>query len=160
MNEQKVALITGIFGQDASYLSELLLSKNYKVIGTKRRASTENPWRIEHLLNNKNLIIENGDVTDFSNMLHLIDNYRFHEIYNLAAQSFVAASFDEPIHTFEVDAIGPINILEATRVIQRNTNHIIKYFKPVLVNFGGTNLIQFMIMMEMCCITIKTKTQR
>ncbi len=129
MLEQKVGLITGIFGQDASYLAELLLDKGYKVIGTKRRTSTESPWRIQHLLNNKNLIIEYGDVTDFGNTLNLIEKYKPDEIYNLAAMSFVKTSFEQPNYTFQVNAIGPINILESIRLTQKLLNKQIKVYQ-------------------------------
>jgi len=121
----KKALITGINGQDGSYLAEFLLKKGYEVHGIIRRASTINTWRIDHLLldrdiiNNK-LYMHYGDMTDVSNLSELLDKIRPDEIYNLAAQSHVKVSFEIPIVTGEVDALGTLKILEAIRYLKLN----------------------------------------
>lgn len=127
----KIAIITGITGQDGSYLSEFLLQKGYKVVGLKRRASTNNLWRIKHLLGDSNLVLVDGDVSDAVSIYNLIDKYKPDEIYNLAAMSFVASSFDEPQYTAMVNYVGVVNILEAvrkfspaTKVIQANTSEM------------------------------------
>lgn len=111
----KIALITGITGQDGSYLSEHLLNQDYTVIGLYRRTSTYNFDRIRHLLNNPQLILEEFDLTDPSNILQIIDKYQPHEFYNLAAQSHVGTSFKQPSTTFDINTIGVIHILEAIR---------------------------------------------
>ena len=116
---QKVALITGITGQDGSYLAELLLSKGYKVHGIKRRASHFNTQRIDHLYQdpheNPNLILHYGDLTDTANISQIIARCQPDEIYNLGAQSHVAVSFESPEYTANVDAIGTLRILESVR---------------------------------------------
>ena len=118
----KIALITGITGQDGSYLSELLLEKGYEVHGIKRRSSSFNTARIDHLykdphvLNNK-LILHYGDLTDSSNLIRIIQQVRPHEIYNLGAQSHVAVSFESPEYTANSDALGTLRILEAVRTL-------------------------------------------
>lgn len=112
---QKTALIAGVTGQDGSYLSELLLEKGYKVHGIIRRSSTFNTGRIEHLMNNVDFELHYGDVTDPLNINTLISNIQPDEIYNLAAQSHVAVSFEVPLYTAQVDALGTLNILEAMR---------------------------------------------
>ncbi len=118
----KVALITGITGQDGSYLTELLLSKNYIVHGIKRRSSSLNTSRIDHLYqdpheDNKNIILHYGDLTDSANLIRLIGDIRPDEIYNLGAQSHVAVSFETPEYTANCDAIGILRILEAVRLL-------------------------------------------
>ena len=122
MNKQKVALITGITGQDGSYLAEFLLEKNYIVHGIKRRASHFNTSRIDHLYqdshdSNPKLILHYGDLTDTSNLVRIIQECQPDEIYNLGAQSHVAVSFESPEYTADVDAIGPLRILEAIRIL-------------------------------------------
>lgn len=109
------ALITGVTGQDGSYMADLLLDKNYLVVGLHRRSSTNNFGRIAHLVNNKNFILEEFDLTDPSGANQLITKYQPTEIYNLAAQSHVGTSFKQPTTTFEIDTVGVINILEAIR---------------------------------------------
>ena len=116
----KVGLITGITGQDGSYLAELLLEKNYKVWGIIRRASDINTKRIDHLYHNKNLVLRYGDLTDSSNILHILyeikSTYRDLErleIYNLAAMSHVKVSFEMPEYSGNVDGIGVLRLLEA-----------------------------------------------
>ena len=119
----KVALITGITGQDGSYMAEFLLEKKYKVWGIVRRASDINTHRIDHLYQNPNLIIKYGDMTDGSNLLHLLyqiketygESLDRLEVYNLAAMSHVKVSFELPIYTANVDGVGTLNILEAIR---------------------------------------------
>lgn len=111
----KTALITGITGQDGSYLAELLLEKNYKVIGLHRRSSVNNLERIDHLLKAPNFSLEEFDLTDPANISSVIDQYRPEELYNLAAQSHVQTSFKQPSTTLEINTIGVINILEAIK---------------------------------------------
>ena len=116
----KRALITGITGQDGSYLAELLLEKGYEVHGLIRRASTFNTSRIEHLFQDPhqtspNLILHYGDITDSSGITNLIREIEPHEVYNLAAQSHVMVSFTMPTYTAQVDAVGAITLLEAIR---------------------------------------------
>ena len=113
----KTAIITGARGQDASYLAEILLEKDYTVVGVNRRASAqvEANWRIKHLYDNPNYIVELGDITDSGSINRLVSRYQPDEFYNLAAQSFVGASWDEPYHTMIVNACGVINCLEALR---------------------------------------------
>ena len=109
------ALITGVTGQDGSYLAELLLSKGYKVIGVARRSSTATYERIGHLLDD--IIVEQGDLTDQGSLLALLEEYEPTEIYNLAAQSFVPTSWSQPALTGDVTAIGVTRILEAIRFV-------------------------------------------
>ena len=122
MNKQKVGLITGITGQDGSYLAEFLLEKGYMVHGIKRRTSSFNTDRIDHLyqdphVNHRDLILHYGDLTDTSNLVRIIQECQPDEIYNLGAQSHVAVSFESPEYTADVDAIGPLRILEAIRIL-------------------------------------------
>ena len=109
----KKALITGITGQDGSYLTELLLDKNYEVHGIVRRASLFNRNRIEHLKDNPNLHLHYGDMTDSSNLNRILEKVQPDEIYNLAAQSHVGVSFEVPEYTAEVDAVGTLRFLDA-----------------------------------------------
>ena len=122
MNTQKVALITGITGQDGSYLAEFLLSKGYLVHGIKRRASLFNTDRIDHIyqdphIDHRNLVLHYGDLTDSSNLIRIIQQTQPDEIYNLGAQSHVAVSFESPEYTANVDAMGTLRILEAIRIL-------------------------------------------
>jgi len=117
----KLAIITGVTGQDGSYLSELLLSKDYIVVGVCRRTSCPNFSRIKYLLKNKNFKIEYSDLSDLSSLIRLIQKYKPDEFYNLAAQSFVKASFDQPIYTAEATGIGVLNCLEAIRLTSPST---------------------------------------
>lgn len=122
MTEHKVALITGVTGQDGSYLAELLLSKGYEVHGIKRRSSLFNTDRIDHLYqdqHDKNLrfILHHGDLTDSSSLTRIIQQIQPDEIYNLAAQSHVAVSFEEPEYTANSDALGALRVLEAIRIL-------------------------------------------
>ncbi len=119
---QKIALITGITGQDGSYLAEFLLEKGYIVHGIKRRASSFNTERIDHLyqdpqVSHPDLILHYGDLTDTSNLVRIIQECQPHEIYNLGAQSHVAVSFESPEYTADVNAMGPLRMLEAIRIL-------------------------------------------
>jgi len=121
-NTQKVALITGVTGQDGSYLAELLLEKGYMVHGIKRRASSFNTQRIDHLYkdrheNNVNFKLHYGDLTDSTNLIRIIQEIQPHEIYNLGAMSHVKVSFDSPEYVANVDGIGTLRILEAVRIL-------------------------------------------
>lgn len=111
----KIALITGITGQDGSYLAELLLEKGYVVHGIIRRASVFNTERIDHLIDKENFILHHGDVTDSSNINKLMSTIQPDEVYNLAAQSHVQVSFEVPEYTAQVDAMGTLRILDALR---------------------------------------------
>ena len=118
----KTAIVTGITGQDGAYLAELLLSKGYTVYGTYRRTSSVNHWRIEELgiESHPNLYLVEHDLTDLSSSIRLLERSGASEIYNLAAQSFVGVSFDQPITTAEITGIGPLNLLEAIRIVDRS----------------------------------------
>jgi GDPmannose 4,6-dehydratase len=122
MVNMKRALITGITGQDGAYLAELLLKKGYEVHGVKRRTSLFNTDRIDHLFQdphdqNVRLVLHHGDMTDSSSLSHIIQKIQPDEIYNLAAQSHVAVSFEEPEYTANSDALGALRILEAIRIL-------------------------------------------
>lgn len=115
----KTAIITGITGQDGAYLAELLLEKGYRVVGTFRRVVSTNFWRIDSLgiRNHPNLELAEYDLTDMGSMIRLIQSFEPDEIYNLAAQSFVGVSFDQPQTTAQITGVGPLNILEAIRIV-------------------------------------------
>src|SRR5262245_21376958 len=118
----RVALITGITGQDGSYLAELLLAKGYVVHGLKRRASLFNTTRIDHLYRDPHeegvrFFLHHGDLTDSSNLIRLMLQVQPDEVYNLAAQSHVAVSFEVPEYTADTDALGTLRILEAIRIL-------------------------------------------
>lgn len=113
----KKALITGITGQDGSYLAEFLLEKGYEVHGITRRASISNTARIDHLIANHSITLHDGDLTDSSSLVRIINLVQPDEIYNLAAQSHVQISFDAPEYSGDVDAIGVLRILEAIRIL-------------------------------------------
>lgn len=122
MSDKKIALITGVTGQDGAYLAELLLSKGYVVHGLKRRSSLFNTDRIDHLyqdphVDNQNFILHYGDLTDSTNLIRIIQQTQPDEIYNLAAMSHVAVSFDSPEYTANADGIGTLRILEAIRIL-------------------------------------------
>jgi len=119
----KTALITGITGQDGSYLAELLLEKGYVVHGIKRRASSFNTQRVDHIyqdphIENANFRLHYGDLTDTSNLIRIIQETQPDEIYNLGAQSHVAVSFESPEYTADVDAMGTLRLLEAIRILK------------------------------------------
>ena len=118
----KVALITGITGQDGSYLAEFLLEKGYIVHGIKRRASSFNTQRVDHIYqdphaDNANFKLHYGDLSDTSNLVRIVQETQPDEIYNLGAQSHVAVSFESPEYTADVDAMGTLRILEAIRIL-------------------------------------------
>ncbi len=115
----KNIIITGITGQDGAYLAELLLNKGYTVYGTYRRTSSVNFWRIESLgiKNHPNLNLVEYDLTDLSSSIRLLENTQASEIYNLAAQSFVGVSFDQPLATAAITGLGPVHLLEAIRIV-------------------------------------------
>ena len=120
MNKKKSALITGVTGQDGSYLVEFLLEKGYEVHGIKRRSSSFNTGRVDHLyqdphVKDANFKLHYGDLTDSSNLTQIISKVLPDEIYNLGAQSHVAVSFETPEYTTQVDALGTLRLLEAIR---------------------------------------------
>jgi len=119
---KKIALITGITGQDGAYLAEFLLKKGYEVHGIKRRTSLFNTDRIDHLYQdpheeNRRFILHYGDLTDSSSLIFAVQKTRPDEIYNLGAQSHVAVSFEEPEYTANSDALGTLRLLEAIRIL-------------------------------------------
>ena len=120
-SKSKKALITGVTGQDGSYLAEFLLKKNYEVHGIKRRSSSLNTQRVDHIYQdpheqNTNFYMHYGDLTDSTNLIRLIKEIEPDEIYNLGAQSHVAVSFESPEYTANSDALGTLRILEALRI--------------------------------------------
>lgn len=123
----KTAIITGVTGQDGAYLTELLLSKGYKVYGTYRRTSSVNFWRLEEVgvLEHPSLELVEHDLTDLSSSIRLMQRAQPSEVYNLAAQSFVGVSFDQPITTAEITGVGAVNLLEAIRIV----NPAIRYYQ-------------------------------
>ena len=142
---KKIALITGVTGQDGSYLTDFLLKKNYKIIGVKRRSSSFNTKRIDHIYNDtkqsKNFIPYYGDLTDTSNLLRIIQATKPDEIYNLGAQSHVHTSFEIPEYSANADALGTLRILEAIRILklQKKT----KYYQASTSEiFGNTYIPQ------------------
>jgi len=129
--KRKTALIFGITGQDGSYLAELLLKKNYTIHGVKRRSSSANTERIDHIFDsldfsNKNFFMHYGDISDGTSTLNIINKIKPNEIYNLAAQSHVRVSFDIPEYTADVTALGALRILEAIRILKLNKT---KYYQ-------------------------------
>ena len=121
----KVALITGITGQDGSYLAEFLLEKGYEVHGITRRASIANTARIDHLIRANSITLHDGDLSDSSSLIRIISIVQPDEIYNLAAQSHVQVSFDVPEYSGDVDAIGVLRVLEAIRILGLTKKNII-----------------------------------
>jgi GDPmannose 4,6-dehydratase len=123
MNTHKSAVVTGITGQDGAYLTQLLLDRNYKVYGTYRRTSSVNFWRIEELgiQDHPNLEVVEYDLTDIGTSIALVQRTQPDEIYNLAAQSFVGVSFDQPTTTAHITGLGALNLLEAVRLINPKT---------------------------------------
>jgi len=130
--KNKIALITGITGQDGSYLAELLLQKGYEVHGIVRRSSLINTHRIDHIYNN--IKLHYGDLTDSTNLVRVIQQVQPDEIYNLGAQSHVKVSFEMPEYTGQTDALGTLRILEAVRLLgmeKKNENISSIYFRDV-----------------------------
>ncbi len=140
-NRKKIALITGVTGQDGSLLADFLLKKNYKVIGVKRRSSTFNTSRIDHIYkdiqDSKNFVPYYGDMTDSTNIIKIIQNTKPDEIYNLAAQSHVHTSFETPEYTANADAIGVLRILEAIKIL--NLNKKIKFYQASTSEMFGNH---------------------
>ena len=119
---KKTALITGVTGQDGAFLAELLISKGYIVHGIKRRSSSINTDRLDHIyqapdIQDRNFILHYGDLTDATNLIRIIQESQPDEIYNLGAQSHVAVSFEAPEYTADVDGLGTLRILEAIRIL-------------------------------------------
>ena len=125
------ALITGVTGQDGSYLAELLLAKGYEVHGLRRRSSTFGTERIEHLIfgDNPRLHLHYGDLADGNGLMRLLREIEPHEVYNLAAQSHVRVSFDQPTYTADVTAVGTLRLLEAIRDVQDDTGCQIRFYQ-------------------------------
>ncbi|NML31239.1 GDP-mannose 4,6-dehydratase [Paraburkholderia antibiotica] len=123
MSQPRKAIITGVSGQDGAYLTRLLLDKGYHVTGTYRRTSSVNFWRMRELgvLDHPNLRLVEHDLTDLGSTLRLLDSTQADELYNLAAQSFVGVSFDQPVTTAEVTGIGALNLLEGLRILSPKT---------------------------------------
>ncbi len=118
-NKKKTALVTGITGQDGAYLAQLLLDKGYSVYGTYRRVASTNFWRVAELgiKNHPNLHLVEYDLTDLGSTIRLLQKTEATEVYNLAAQSFVGVSFDQPMTTAQITGLGPLNLLEAIRIV-------------------------------------------
>ena len=136
----KVAIVTGATGQDGSYLSELLLDKGYTVVGLRRRSSSEKGLeRIQHLLNNNNFKLVEADITDSGCVNNLIRDYMPTEVYNLAAQSHVGTSFKQPLYTTQVNIEGPLNFLEAIRLLSPTT----KFYQASTSEMFGKNYDMF-----------------
>jgi GDPmannose 4,6-dehydratase len=145
MKFKKVALITGITGQDGSILADYLLKKKYKIIGIKRRSSSFNTERINHLYDkkilNKSYFPYYGDLTDTSNLIRIIQQTKPNEIYNLAAQSHVRTSFETPEYTANADALGTLRLLEAIRILKLDSK--IKFYQASTSEiFGNTKIPQ------------------
>jgi len=121
----KTAIITGISGQDGAYLAQFLLKKRYKIIGLDRRSSRDERWRLNYLGIEEKIIFEYIDLSDISSIERVFNKYKINELYNLAAQSFVGTSFDVPISTCDVNALGTLRVLE----IIRNKNKKIKFYQ-------------------------------
>lgn len=145
-NKKKVALVTGVTGQDGSYLSEILLDKGYEVHGIMRRASTPNTQRIEHLISQdentegNKLILHFGDLSDANTIRKLIYELQPDEIYNLGAQSHVRVSFDIPEYTANVTGLGTLRILEAIRDFEKNTGKKVKFYQASSSEMFGSAL--------------------
>ena len=134
----KIALISGITGQDGSYLAEFLLKKGYEVHGIKRRSSSFNASRIEHIyqdphVNDQKFFLHYGDLTDSTNLIRIIQQVQPNEIYNLGAQSHVAVSFESPEYTANSDALGTLRILEAIKILDLTKK--LSFIRQVVVNF-------------------------
>jgi len=118
VNKKKTALITGISGQDGAYLAEFLLKKNYRIIGTERRSARDNKWRLKRLKIENDIIFEEMELGEIYEINRLFKKYKFDEIYNLAAQSFVGSSFSSPLNTSNITGLGALRILETIRTLQ------------------------------------------
>jgi len=122
----KLALITGISGQDGSYLANFLLKKKYKIIGLDRRSSRNQNWRLDYFGIANKIIIEYSDLLEQASLFRIFKKYNFDEVYNLGAQSFVSSSFDTPLITSNINALGTIRLLE----IIRNLKKKLSFIKP------------------------------
>ena len=122
---KKTALITGISGQDGAYLGKFLLKKNYRVIGTDRRSARNTNWRLRYLGIDKKILLEEMELSEINGIERLFRKYKIDEVYNFAAQSFVSTSFNSPIKTSDVTALGPLRILE----VIRNQKNNIKFYQ-------------------------------
>ena len=131
----RTAIVFGVTGQDGSYLAELLLKKDYKVVGVSRRSSTDNTERLTEVLKNKNFIFKEGDITDAFCVSNFIMEYRPQEIYNLAAQSHVGTSFKQASLTWDITAKGCLNILEAINSIDNS----IRFYQASSSEMFGSN---------------------
>jgi len=118
MVERRVAVVTGVNGQDGSHISDLLIEKGYLVVGVTRRRSLGGDDRIQHLYGNKNFVLEHGDVTDSGSLCRIVGKWMPDEFYNFAAQSYVGLSWKEPVHTLNVTGVGVANCLEAIKLIK------------------------------------------
>ena len=135
---KKKALITGVTGQDGSYLAEFLLEKGYEVHGIKRRASSLNTQRVDHIYEDphtdkQNFVLHYGDLTDSSNLTRILSEVEPDEVYNLGAQSHVAVSFEAPEYTADVDAMGTLRLLEAIRFL--GLERKLDFTKPPLQSY-------------------------
>jgi len=138
--DRKRAIIFGVTGQDGSYLSELLLSKDYEVIGVSRRSSVDNTERIKGILDDNHFTLVEGDITDAHSVTGIIEEYQADECYNLAAQSHVGTSFKQPEFTFDVCAKGPLHILEAIRTRSPQTH----FYQASTSEMFGNNYHEFL----------------
>ena len=129
----KTAIITGISGQDGAYLAQFLLKKRYKIIGLDRRSSRDERWRLNYLGIEEKIIFEYIDLSDISSIERVFNKYKINELYNLAAQSFVGTSFDVPISTCDVNALGTLRVLEMIR----NKNKQIKFYQASTTEMFG-----------------------
>ena len=134
----KIALITGVSGQDGAYLAKFLLKKNYIVVGTDRRSARSDNWRLAELNIEDKVVIEDLDVTEINNLIRIFQKYKINEVYNLAAQSFVKSSFENPIQTSLVNAISPLSFLE----IIRNQKRKIKFYQASTSEMFGKHKIE------------------
>lgn len=134
----KTAVVFGATGQDGYYLTELLLGKKYRVVAVKRRSASDNATRLEPFLDNNNFVLVEGDVTDYSSILNILQTYKPIEIYNLAAQSHVGTSFEQPQLTWEVTAKGCMNILEAIHFL-KNAAYEPKFYQASTSEMFGDN---------------------
>ena len=134
---KKIALITGISGQDGSYLAKFLIKKNYIVIGTDRRSARKNDWRFKKLDIDNKIIFEEMELIEVNQINRIFNKYKIDEVYNFAAQSFVASSFENPISTCDVNALGPLRILEAIR----NLKYKPKFYQASTSEMFGNSLL-------------------
>ena len=137
MNDNR-AFLTGITGQDGSYLAELLLSKGYEVHGLIRRSSSFNRGRLNEIYRNSHdretrLHLHYGDVTDANGLMNLVSRVQPTEVYNLAAQSHVRVSFDQPVYTAETVALGALKLLEATREFQQSSGNQVRFYQAAMI---------------------------